>query len=140
MYVIILWRIYKYGCRWGLVGIMALSALVLGSQVKAEECIVAGFTGSPSNPQWLSPEAALELLQTAVPTANANDGIKQREVRDLLDRFAELSPDLEVLAQERAEELGDTYARIRSITKGKRSAIHPQMPMDLLGLLILTPG
>jgi superfamily II DNA or RNA helicase len=106
----------------------------------AEECIVAGFTGAPSNPQWLSPEAALELLQTAVPTANANDGIKQREVRDLLDRYAELSPDLEVLARERAEELGDTYARIRSITKGKRSAVHPQMPMDLLGLLILTPG
>jgi hypothetical protein len=47
---------------------------------------------------------------------------------------------LEVLARERAEELGDTYARIRTITKGKRSAVHPQMPMDLLGLLILTPG
>ena len=27
-----------------------------------------------------------------------------------------------------------------SITKGKRSAVHPQMPMDLLGLLILNPG
>jgi hypothetical protein len=53
----------------------------------AEECIVAGFTGAPSNPQWLSPEAALELLQTAEPTANANDGIKQREVKDLLDRL-----------------------------------------------------
>jgi superfamily II DNA or RNA helicase len=106
----------------------------------AEECIVAGFTGSPSNPQWLSQEAALELLQSAEATANANDGIKQREVRDLLDRYGELSPDLEVLARERAEELGDTYARIRSITKGKRSAVHPQMPMDLLGLLILNPG
>jgi superfamily II DNA or RNA helicase len=106
----------------------------------AEECIVAGFTGSPSNPQWLSPEAALELLQTAEPTANASDGIKQREVKDLLDRYLELSPDLEVLARERAEELGATYARIRSITKGKRSAVHPQMPMDLLGLLILNPG
>jgi hypothetical protein len=106
----------------------------------AEECIVAGFTGSPSNPQWLSSEAALELLQSAVPTANANDGIKQREVKDLLDRYPELSPDLEVLARERAEELGATYARIRSITKGKRTPIHPQMPMDLLGLLILNPG
>jgi superfamily II DNA or RNA helicase len=106
----------------------------------AEECIVAGFTGAPSNPQWLSPEAALELLQTAEPTANASDGIKRREVQDLLDRYGELSPDLEVLARERAEELGDTYARIRTITKGKRSAVHPQMPMDLLGLLILTPG
>ena len=106
----------------------------------AEECIVAGFTGAPSNPQWLSPEAALELLQTAEATANANDGIKQREVKDLLDRYEELSPDLELLAKERAEELGDTYARIRTITKGKRSTVHPQMPMDLLGLLILTPG
>ncbi len=106
----------------------------------AEECIVAGFTGSPSNPQWLSPEASWELLQSAEATANANDGIKQREVRGLLDRYGELSPDLEVLARERAEELGDTYARIRAITKGKRSIVHPQMPMDLLGLLILTPG
>ena len=99
-----------------------------------------GSAGAPSNPQWLSPEAALELLQSAEPTANANDGIKQREVRGLLDRYGELSPDLEVLARERAEELGATYARIRTITKGKRSIVHPQMPMDLLGLLILTPG
>jgi hypothetical protein len=106
----------------------------------AEECIVAGFTGSPSNPQWLSPEAALELLATATPKANANDGIKQREVADLLDRYGELSPDLEVLARERADELAATYARVRMITKGKRSTVHPQMPMDLLGLLILTPG
>ncbi|AFY96840.1 helicase-related protein [Chamaesiphon minutus] len=106
----------------------------------AEECIVAGFTGAPSNPQWLSPEAALELLQSAEATANATDGQKQREVKDLLDRYPELSPDLEILARERAEELGDTYARIRAITKGKRSIVHPQMPMDLLGLLILTPG
>ena len=106
----------------------------------AEECIVAGFTGAPSNPQWLSPEAALALLKTAEATANANDGQKQREVKDLLDRYEELSPDLELLAKERAEELGDTYARIRTITKGKRSTVHPQMPMDLLGLLILTPG
>ena len=81
----------------------------------------------------------MELLQSAEATANASDGQKQREVKDLLDRYAELSPDLEVLARKRAEELGDTYARIRTITKGKRSPIHPQMPMDLLGLLILRP-
>jgi hypothetical protein len=112
----------------------------LDNPLMAEECIVAGFTGAPSNPQWLSPEAALELLQTAEPTANASDGIKQREVKDLLNRYPELSPDLEVLARERAEELGATYARVRTITKGKRTPIHPQMPMDLLGLLILNPG
>ncbi len=74
---------------------------------------------------------ARNLVKT---TDGLNDGIKQPEVRDLLDRYAELSPDLEVLARERAEELGDTYARIGTITKGKRSTVHPQMPMDLLGL------
>jgi hypothetical protein len=114
----------------------------------AEECIVTGFTGSPSNPQWLSTESALELLQTAQPTANANLQLKQREIGDLLvrvasalpNRYPELMTDLELLATERAEDLATTYQRIRAITKKtNHTNVYPQMPMDLLAVLILNP-
>jgi superfamily II DNA or RNA helicase len=106
----------------------------------AEECIVAGFTGSPRNPQWLSSDQALELLKSASASSNANAEIKRKAVGDLIERWPEISGHLENLATERAQGLSATYDRIRVATRGKRQqSIEPQIPMDLLGLLILNP-
>jgi superfamily II DNA or RNA helicase len=106
----------------------------------AEECIVAGFTGSPRNPQWLSSDQALELLKSAGASSNANAEIKRKAVGDLIDRWPDLSGHLENLAAERAQALSATYDRIRVATRGKRQqSVEPQIPMDLLGLLILNP-
>lgn len=106
----------------------------------AEECIVAGFIGSPRNPQWLSSDQALELLKSASASTNANTEIKRKAVGDLIDRWPEISGHLENLAAERAQGLSATYDRIRVATRGKRQqSIEPQIPMDLLGLLILNP-
>ena len=54
------------------------------AQLMAEECIVAGFTGSPRNPQWLSSDQALELLKSASASTNANTEIKRKSVGDLI--------------------------------------------------------
>jgi len=41
--------------------------------------------------------------------------------------------------KQRAERLGQSHKRIRSLTKQKQVRIEPKMPPDLLGVLVLLP-
>lgn len=105
----------------------------------AEECAVIGFTGSPSSPTWLSQLEATSLLQQAKPVGDVGQAIKQMEIADLLERIAELQPDLEKFAQQRTQELLQSHRRVRAITKEGRIRVTPQLPMDILGVYILKP-
>ncbi|MBE9053236.1 DEAD/DEAH box helicase [Nostocales cyanobacterium LEGE 11386] len=106
----------------------------------AEECAVIGFTGSPSNPTWLSQLEATSLLQQAKPVSDAAPAIKQMEIADLLERLEELQPDLENFAHQRTQELLQSHRRVRAITQEGRIRVTPQLPMDILGVYILKPG
>jgi hypothetical protein len=64
----------------------------------AEECLVAGFTGSPSDPLWLSSEQAMELLQKAEPVDDLPLFRKRLEVDELLSRIGELEEELQQIA------------------------------------------
>lgn len=106
----------------------------------AEECAVVGFTGSPSDPIWLSPQEAMSLLQQATPVSDVPQAIKQMELQELLGRVTELEPDLELFARERSHELSQSHRRVRAITKEGQIQVRPQLPMDILGVYILQPG
>ena len=106
----------------------------------AEECVVVGFTGSPSNPVWLPPQQAISLLQQATPVSDAPKALKQQEITELLERIDELKDDLERFAQERSHELSQSHKRVRAITKQGAIQVTPQMPMDILGVYILQAG
>lgn len=106
----------------------------------AEECAVVGFTGSPSNPNWLSPEQAMSLLQQATPVSDAPKALKQQGIEEVLERINDLQPDLEQFAKQRAEKLSQSHRRVRAITKEGAVQVKPQLPMDILGVYILKPG
>jgi len=106
----------------------------------AEECAVVGFTGSPSNPIWLSPQQAIPLLQQATPVSDVPQAMKQMELQELLGRITELEPDLELFARERSHELAQSHRRVRAITKEGQIQVKPQLPTDILGVYILQPG
>ena len=106
----------------------------------AEECLLVGFTGAPSQPEWLEPEQARLLLQTLQPSGDLPNSIKVREVQLLLERLEEMKDILGAFASERAEELAQSHKRVRSITQEGALRIKPQLPMDILGVYILHPG
>lgn len=106
----------------------------------AEECFVAGFTGAPSNPLWLSAEEALELLQQAEPVGDIPPAMKRLEVDELLGRIEELKEELRQIAERRSHFLSQSHRRVRAITKEGQVKVTPQLPMDILGVLILQPG
>jgi len=106
----------------------------------AEECLVMGFTGPPSNPLWLTREEALSLLRQAEPVGDRPLAMKQMEISELLNCVGELESDLELKAKERSQALSQSHRRVRSITKEGQIKVKPQLPMDFLGVYILQPA
>jgi hypothetical protein len=106
----------------------------------AEECLVAGFTGPPSNPLWLSSEQAMELLHKAEPVDDFPLLRKRLEVDELLQRIGELEEELRQIALGRSHALSQSHRRVRVITKEGQIRVKPQLPMDILGVYILQPG
>ncbi len=105
----------------------------------AEECLVAGFTGPPSDPLWLEPQVAMNLLTQAEPVDDKPLVFKQLQLTNLLERLDELSGELELLAQQRSHALSQSHRRVRAITKEGQVRVKPQLPMDILGVYILQP-
>lgn len=106
----------------------------------AEECLVVGFTGPPSNPIWLSLEEATSLMQSAQAVEDVGKAVKQMEVEKILGRLEELQGDLALFAQQRAQTLVQSHRRVRTITKEGQIRVKPQLPMDIIGVYVLQPG
>jgi superfamily II DNA or RNA helicase len=104
-----------------------------------EECLVTGFTGSPTNPNWIDDLTALELLETAEATSEYPIARKKDTLQRLRSRLDELQPELNRIAQQRAEQLSASHRRVRQITNEGSVKVKPQLPMDILGLYILQP-
>lgn len=105
----------------------------------AEECLLVGFTGSPTSPEWLDSDQARLLLQSISPTADLPKALKTKEVQSLLDCLGELQDAFAIIADNRASSLAQCHKRVRSITKEGSLRIKSQLPMDILGVYILHP-
>ncbi|WP_315862654.1 helicase-related protein [Euhalothece natronophila] len=109
------------------------------SPLLAEECWLQGFTGVPSQAQWLTPEETETLFNQAKPVADYPRARKQQTLHRIIDRLEELTPSLEQFAHERAESISQSHQRVRSITKEGKVNVEPQLPLDILGVYILQP-
>jgi hypothetical protein len=107
----------------------------------AEEVQLAGHTGTANQPAWLGPDEILNLLEKAQPDANIGDGEKCELVSTALTGWDQLDPAIQQTVQGRAEALAESHRRIRQAVslKVRGLTVKPQMPPDLLGLLILQP-
>jgi len=105
----------------------------------AEECLVRGFRGNPSQPQWMSQEETRVLLEKVEPAGDLSMERKKVAVERLLLRLGDLEESLGEIGQERAQLLLESHRRVRAITKEGQVKVVPQLPMDILGVYILQP-
>lgn len=107
----------------------------------AEDLVLAGFTGSPDRAEWLPPNALDSLLEAE---ADANIGADQAQthVRRVLERFEDLRPRLDQIAEERGEALLDAHRRVRKATRsGVRALkVDAHKPADILGVYVYLPA
>jgi hypothetical protein len=107
----------------------------------AEEVQVIGHTGTASKPVWLKDEEALMLLEKAQADANIRNEEKRELVFSALAQWENLDSAVQQTVQGRAEALTEAHRRIRQAVsmKVRGLSVKPQLPPDLLGLLILQP-
>lgn len=109
------------------------------STLLAEECLVVGFTGSPSQPQWLSDEETRTLLQRVEPTGDLPLQRKRIAIERLLSHLPDLEAPLEQIAGARSQSLLQSHRRVRAMTQEGQVRVKPQLPMDILGVYLLQP-
>jgi len=108
----------------------------------SEEVLVRAYRyESPQNIVWLSPEESLKLLSIASPDENIPLSEKKELVEMELESWGKREGDVVDILRERARELLESHKRIRKeLAMGVRDlGIEPQLPPDLLGILVLQP-
>ncbi len=108
----------------------------------SEEVLVSAFTNSDrGKPEWLEDKAALRLLSEAKPDANVPMAEKCELVESALRARAQLEQALSSRIQRRALDLADSHKRMRQAVRlrVRELAVRPQLPPDLLGILVLQP-
>jgi hypothetical protein len=107
----------------------------------AEEVQIVGHTGTADKPTWLASEQALTLLEKAHADANLGTEEKCELVSSAIAGWDKLDSALRQHITGRAEALTEAHRRIRHAVsmRVRGLAVKPQMPPDLLGILVLQP-
>lgn len=109
----------------------------------SEEVVVVACTdaGTSSAPQWLADSEALRLLAEAKPDAEVPMAEKRALVVAALEAWPTFESALRDQIKRRTAELKASHKRVRQAVslKVRELTVTPQLPPDLLGLLVLRP-
>lgn len=112
-------------------------------QIVAEEMWLWGYTGDLRQNQFLSKETALELLLSAQPGQNVEDGEKAywlNEEMDWVHDEVSFREQTDEVALQRASHLVESHTRFKKLIGGSTyRVVEPVLPMDVLGVYILLP-
>ena len=106
----------------------------------AEECRLLGFTGAPTNAQWLS-EADAEALLDVTPDANINPEQARGFVQRVIEGYEALRSTIEEQASTRATAVLNAHRRVRAAAgiKGLSDRVEARLPVDVVGIYSYLP-
>ncbi|MDZ5661394.1 helicase-related protein [Nocardioides sp. S-58] len=110
----------------------------------AEDACVLAFEGPPSEAVWLADDRAEQLL-AARPTDNVPEGIAHGWMDGVLAELDHLTPQLDAVADARAERLLSAHLRARSGASREAQSsrrgltVTAQHPADILSVQLLMP-
>jgi superfamily II DNA or RNA helicase len=107
--------------------------------VLAEETLVWGFRGRPPGVEPLPPEEARQLMDSVQPVGNIPLAEKRETIAEVLSWWPQLQALLGEVAEERAQALAAAHRQLRQGAGLQRVSLEPQLPPDLLGLVVLLP-
>ncbi|MBY0523559.1 MAG: DEAD/DEAH box helicase [Gemmataceae bacterium] len=109
----------------------------------SEEVVVVGYVSGKKRGarEWMPDDEALQLLALARPDANLAMAEKKELTTAALEAWPELQTELERRIATRASELEKSHKRVRQAValKVRQLNVAPQLPPDLLGILVLQP-
>jgi len=111
----------------------------VGETILCEEIVPLAYTGSASQPQWLSGEEGERLLEAA-PDRNLIPTAIEQQIGLLLGSLGSIQQSLGNVAEERAKAQLQAHERVRRATKTKgRVTAEPVLPVDILGAYVIVP-
>ncbi len=107
----------------------------------AEEVQVVGHAGVPEKPEWLNEANVLSLLENARADANIGDAERKELVDAALRAWPRMDSAIQKQVDQRAQALVESHRRIRQAVsmRVRGLSVVPQLPPDLLGMLVLQP-
>jgi hypothetical protein len=105
----------------------------------AEETLAWGFEGLVPNITPLSLQQARQLLDSAAADRNMPEAEKREVLEETLAQWNGLQAALRPALDQRAQDLTEAHQRIRQPLGQHKVRIEPQLPPDLLGILVLVP-
>ncbi len=110
------------------------------ARVVAEEMLVWGYRGSPSDQQFLSSDEAMQLLDRARPAGDLTPQSRDNFFDNELKLIGQLRKEFDGVAEERSKHLVEAHERFsRFFRAGRYEVVYPVLPMDVLGLYVLLP-
>lgn len=106
----------------------------------AEDCQLVAFRGAPAHARWLDRQEAEALLETT-PEMNVPLEVAREYLSRVVNEFALVQPQLNVLAEQRGQELLEAHRRVRTAARlrGISQRVEIQLPPDVLGIFIYLP-
>jgi len=110
------------------------------NQFVAEEMLLWGYRGSPSDNDVLDKDEVKNLIANALPSANISDQAKVTFLDNELENISDLRNSFDGIALKRAEILIEAHERFKKVLGGTSfRVVEPVLPMDLMGIYILLP-
>ena len=112
------------------------------SQLVAEEMLIWGYRGNPSDNDFLSPAEARELLESARPGGEElTSERRQRLISEAASTTEELTPQFNKLGEDRCIQLVEAHERFCALVDSRSyQVVYPVLPMDILGIYSLLPA
>jgi superfamily II DNA or RNA helicase len=112
-------------------------------QIVAEEMWLWGYEGEVNQKNFLTKEAALNILMTVKASQNMEEPEKahwlNEEMQWVIDETL-FRKQTDKVALERAHHLVESHTRFKKLVSGnKYQVVEPVLPMDVLGVYILLP-
>lgn len=111
-----------------------------GHQIVAEEMMLWGWKGAPSEREFIGHEEAKRLLREARASSNLSPQARANFLDNELRLLNDLNEEFSVLAEEQSKRLVAAHERFSALMQKQRyQVVYPVLPMDLMGIYILLP-
>jgi superfamily II DNA or RNA helicase len=111
-----------------------------GHQIVAEEMMLWGWRGTPSEREYLDHQAASALLTSARASGNLSREARASFLTNELVLLDRLDEEFNLLAEEQSKRLVAAHERFSALMDKQRyQVVYPVLPMDLMGIYVLLP-
>lgn len=112
----------------------------VGHQIVAEEMLLWGWRGTPTDREFLNHEDSRQLLRDARATSNLTSEARASFLQNEMGLLDLLDEEFNALAEEQSKRLVAAHERFSALMDKQRfQVVYPVLPMDLMGIYILLP-